>query len=867
LVETSFGKWLKNHRRSSGLTQQQLSKQIGCSTITLRKIEAEERRPSTQIVERLADIFNISNDEQAAFVAFARSGWKSAPEKQSNRGPWKISANSVRTNLPAAITSLIGRARDMELVQQYLLKDEIRLVTLMGPPGIGKTRLAIETAHKVLSNFPDGVFFAPLAPLTNSLLIASTVVQSLGFADKKHRSAFEMLRDGIGDKHMLLLLDNCEHLIEAAATLVSDLLSACPRLTILATSRESLRIPGEWLYTVPTLELPGENSPIDVETARNFPALLLFAERAHAVNPDFTLNPENIQAVVSICLQLDGLPLAIELIASRMRMMSPQAMLKHMNSQFVLSANGMRAISARQKTLKNAIHWSYDLLSNEDQRLFACLSVFSGGFTMGAAESIFAGMVTARTVMEIVTSLSDKSLLLRAMDEGGDLRYYMLFTIQQFAHEHFDQLPEAIDVRKSHLDYFLKMAVRANREIHGPNQIRWLALLDQEYDNFRSALEWSFSQKDTRSALKMVSSLSWYWGLWRHNSELRNWFERLQELGHLRDHPLLYGQLLNHMGNSNWVAGDFQNARVCLEEALALWKQLGKSGHMGMAQALCLMGMVSHSIDSDYETSQSLFEQSLALYEECGSQWGMALASFNLGWVHDHTDHDQIAQEYLERSLQLFSELGDSWGMGRSSQFLGQLFLKQGRYNLAERYFKQHLSIDEQLQFKPGTVVALGNLGDLYRFQEEYEEAEHYLLRSLAVCREYGIKIDRGYYNYALGMLGLQKQDYAFATKYIKQYFESGSPVSQALATSDLCLGLAAAAAGLAKPERAARLHGAAQKLLQVIDIPYTPFDRDIFDRHIQLARKQLGDENFKILEKEGRSMTMEQAIALALQE
>src|SRR6185503_3991565 len=318
------------------------------------------------------------------------------------------------------------------------------------------------------------VFFVALAPLDNPSLITLTIVQTLGYVEAKNVPARQQLMDGIGEKQMDLVLDNCEHLIEDVAPLVSDLLSACSRLKILTTSRESLRVAGEWLFPVPNLDVPKESSSINVETAAKFPALTLFAERARAVRLDFTLNHDNIQTVSSICAQLDGLPLAIELIAARMRLMSPEVLLTRMHNQYVLSADGMRALSARQKTLNDAIGWSYNLLSAEEQIFFAYLSVFSGGFTLETAESMFSAMFTTKSVSELITSLLDKSLLQRALDEHGEPRFTMLVTIQEFARTRLREIGKEAETRDLHLAYFLDLAEQADREIHGPEQVEWM---------------------------------------------------------------------------------------------------------------------------------------------------------------------------------------------------------------------------------------------------------------------------------------------------------------------------------------------------------------------------------------------------------
>jgi transcriptional regulator with XRE-family HTH domain len=348
LAEVTFGEWLKRRRKGLGLTQRQLAARIYCSSVMLKKIEAEERRPSAQIVERLAETFNIPKNEKAALLRFARGDWKAAPGETEEDFPWSTSIRSPRTNLPAPVTSLIGREKEIAAVREYLEKADIRLVTLIGPPGIGKTRLSIESARAALPDFPDGVFFVPLAPLDDPSLIALTIIQALGYVEKGNFSSTKQLIEGIGEKQMLIVLDNCEHLIEEIASLASELLSACSRLKILVTSRESLRVPGEWLYPLPALEHPTENSPVDLSVSLQFPALTLFAERAHAVNPVFALDADNIKTVSTICAQLDGLPLAIELIAARIRLISPETLLERLNDQFILSADGVRAVPVRR---------------------------------------------------------------------------------------------------------------------------------------------------------------------------------------------------------------------------------------------------------------------------------------------------------------------------------------------------------------------------------------------------------------------------------------------------------------------------------------------------------------------------------------
>ena len=863
----SFGYWLKRKRKALDLTQAELASQVGCSAAAIRKIEADERRPSTQITGRLAEVFNIPQNEQATFLRFARGDWTLTPSESIEDFPWRASTAFPRSNLPTPPTALIGREQEVAIVREYLSKDDIRLVTLIGPPGIGKTRLSIEAARVELPNFSDGVFFVALAPLEDPNLLAPTIVQTLGFAERESKSPIERLKEGIGEKHMLLVLDNLEHLIEGVAPLVAELMISCPRLKILTTSREALRVSGEWLYPVPALNIPEKTQlqSIDMDGISQNAALALFVERARAVRPDFALNADNIQAVATICSQLDGLPLAIELIAARIRLMSPESLLARLNDQFTLYTDGMRAQPTRQKTLHDAIAWSYNLLSTEEQGLFARLSVFSAGFTLEAAESIFSWTTTGKSISDIIASLLDKSLLQRAYDTQGELRFNMLVTIQHFALDRLPSMGEKSDVRNWHLVYFLDLAEQADKEIHGPNQLAWMDRLEKDHDNFRVALEWCVSNKKTELALRLLGALSWLWHVQGQDSELRSWFNKIRTLPEISAHPARYARLLNQIGQSNWLSGDFLYARSILEESQAIWLKLGVEGESGLAETLDYLGMVARAREGDNKTAQSFFKRSFELYQKHGDQWGMAFVSFNLGIVASERNDDVLALSLLEQSLDLFRQLGDLWGIGRVSQLLGQLFLKQGNYEKARLLFEQHLRIDESLHFKQGTMVALGNLGTLYRYQGDYEKAEQFLEKSLAISHAYGLN-DWGVGSYSLGLIALHRNDYLLARqRLIDNFGLEWKTFDEKISASDLLIGSASIAAGTKQPERAAKLFGALQAILEMTDYHFSPLDYAELDRHIQIARNQLGDVKFEALAAEGRAMTMEQAIAYAL--
>ena len=868
MEEQSFGHWLRLRRKALDLTQDALADRVGCSVGMVRKIESEERRPSAQIIERLADIFNIPAQERTAFLRFARGDWRSVPAEIIEDAPWHVSTKSPRSNLPASISSLVGREQAIADIRNYLSREDIRLVTLIGPPGIGKTRLSIETARTELSTFPDGVFFVALAPLDDPSLIALTIVQALGYVETKHVPTRQQLMDGIGGKQMLILLDNCEHLIENVAPLTSDLLSACSQLKILATSREALRVPGEWLYPVPVLAVPKESSSINIETASKFPGLALFAERARAVRPDFALNAENIQAVSSICAQLDGLPLAIELIAARIRLMSPESLLARLDDQFTLFADGMRALPPRQKTLNNAIAWSYNLLSDEEKKLFAYLSIFSGGFTLEAAETIFSRTVSEKSVTDLIASLLDKSLLQRTLDEDGEPRFNMLVTIHQFALDHLRNMGEEKEIRNWHVAYFLDFAENANKEIHGPDQVIWLDRLEAEHDNFRAVLDWCITNQSTEAALRLSAALGWTWLVRGYYSEVLSWFDKLCALPNIKVYPLTYAKLLHYIGYIySEVLSDFSKAHSILEESRAIWLTLETNGEQGLAEVLNYLGMVIYWSDTNSDHAQSLFEQSFRLYQNHANQQGIAESMFLLGIIAGDQNNHALALSLFEQSLDRYRHLGDLWGIGRLSELLGREFFQLGNYEKARQFFEEHLSIDEKLKARQGIVIALRNLGTLYRYQGDYDRADQYYGRSLLIGHEYGMKSEMAYSLFLRGLLALHRNDYLLARQqFITSLDLSKMTYNEIVSAAKLLNGLAAVKAGTNQPQRAAKLYGAAQGAIEMTEFRIPAFDQTEFDRHIQIAREQLSETLFETLAAEGRAMTMEQAIDYALE-
>ncbi len=816
----SFGEWLKRQRLAGGVTQKQLGLQLDCAAITVRKIEADERLPSAQIIARLADIFAIPTDERTQFARFARGDWSQAIQPPNAASPWK-SASPPRSNIPSPVTTLIGRQYQLEQARGYLRDPRVRLITLIGPPGIGKTRLCLELASTASDDFPGGVFFVTFAPLEDASLMLSTVVQALGYVETRSASARSQLIEGIGDKFMLIVLDNCEHLIEAAAALALDLLSACPNLNILATSRESLRIPGEWAFTVPPLDVPKPGQRTDLAIALNSPAVQLFVERARAVRPDFELTAENLSPVVTICAQLDGLPLAIELIAARMRFLTPYSLLDRLSTSLLLSADGMRAPSARQKTLGSAIGWSYKALPAEEQTAFAYLAVFSGGFTLEAAEAACPAVGNGRAVADLIASLLDKSLIQRGQAAASETRFHMLVPIQQFALESLHQSGHTADARTRHLAYFLEVAEAANRAMRGPRQGYWIDRIESERDNFHTALEWSVSQMNTEFSLRLLSALGWPWEVRGHYREALDWYGKIRAMPGLSDHPLAHACLLNHLGRYCWTQGKLVEARSFLDDAQRIALALGASGELSLAETLNWMGLLSLDEQDDLVATRELIERGSQLYSKWDNSFGIALSTFHLGIVERELGNTEKARSLLENSLALFEREGDLFFIARTAVNLGFLHLHGNNFSHADTFFKRQQSIDQQLLFWNGIADSWFALAFLNKKMGHPDKANQFFENCVLVCREHGLPSHNTLFQ--LGLIDLDSLAYQQAASHFAEAIWASRAHDDQYGLANSLAGMAVAAAGQDLLERAAILAGAARKLLDASGRSFLP--------------------------------------------
>ncbi|MCB0117856.1 MAG: helix-turn-helix domain-containing protein [Anaerolineales bacterium] len=857
MSELSFGEWLKRQRGALGLTQKQLANQVGCSEITLRKLEAEERRPSEQIVERLALIFNIPKNEQKNLMRFARGNWESALSVVENPYPWKKVEKIIPSNLPAPINSFIGREKEIVDIHGYLQRDDIRLVTLIGPPGIGKTRLSLEISRISLADFPDGVFLVSLAPLDNPQLIPTTIFQALDYVESKEFPPLKQLMNGIGSKRILLVLDNCEHLIEDIAPLTSELLSACSRLKIITTSRESLRVPGEWLYSVSTLDVPKN---IDIAHAENCPAVMLFAERARAVRADFVLNADNIKAVAAICAQLDGLPLAIELIASRIRLMSAQVLLENLNTSFVLSADGMRTVTARQKTLNNAISWTYNHLPQDEKKLFNFVSIFSGGFSLQTVEEVFSNTFKEKSIRDLVMSLSDKSMLQRRFDDNGEVRFSMLVTIQQFALEQLLQIGEEKNVREQHLQYFVEFSERVGRGLIGPQQMEWRARVLQEWDNLRAALNWA-ARDNVEEGMILASNLgSKFWENFNFQEGI-HWLTKFLQRPDSHAHPKARVRALCVMGYLQFHIQRFDLMRSTAEEALTLSRAIGDK--QSECDGLMLMGSAMQFIDG-MEQKANFQTQCLELATSIGDVWRQAEALSALSW-----DKRDLKKAFAcrEQSIVFYRQSGDWQGLANALSVFASDVALSGDIAYAETLLNEYGKLNQHAGDKRNTEFVLTTKARIALLRGEYEQARSHLETAMAVLQELGNRMGYLWARARLGYVVLCEGHAESAKEIffecIREFQKDGNRPGLIFPIELISIYFAQAG----EYERAARLIGWAEMTHESIGDPILQVTQLDWAKTLNTIRDVLGEEAFKAMKIEGSAMTMDEVVAYTLKE
>jgi predicted ATPase/Tfp pilus assembly protein PilF len=637
-------------------------------------------------------------------------------------------------NLPLEPTPLIGREQEVAEVYNALVRDEVRLLTLTGLGGTGKTRLALQVATELLDHFQHGVFFVSLADITAPELVVSEIAQPLGIREGGCQPLLEKLKDYLQDRHVLLLLDNFEHVV-AAAPVVADLLAAAPRLTVLVTSRERLNLRGEHGFPVPPLKLPDPLQLPPLERLGEYEAIKLFVERARAANACFTLTAENASAVAEICHRLDGIPLAIELAASRMRVLTAEEIAVRLNDRFRLLVNGSRSALPRQQTLQALIDWSHDLLSENERVLLRRLAIFAGGWTLQAAEEVCSGEgIEAWEVLDLLAHLIDKSLVIAEPQDGGQ-RYRFLETLREYGQERLAESKETDVFAHRHAEYFMKLAGESYGELWGPQQGYQLTRLEMEHDNLRTALEWMARAAGHEEMLLQLSGTLWrFWEIRGYISEGRAWLERA-----LARNPNAPAYLrANGLRGAGMLArqqGDYAQAKAMHEQSLALFQELDYK--FSVARELDVLGEIEQSL-GNYPQAIELHQKSLALRCEIGDEEGIAVSLGQLGRIARRRGQYQLARDLLEESLELHRQQGDKLYTALSLNNLGRVACLLCEYERAISLLEEALSLYRELNDRLGISNALHNLGNVAQEQGDMQRAKTLYQESLALKQELG---------------------------------------------------------------------------------------------------------------------------------
>jgi predicted ATPase len=754
----------------------------------------------------------VSTGDLARELAAIRDCFSEKPVKE---------VETRRTNLPVSRTGFVGREKEIAAARELLLRPDVRLVTVTGPGGIGKTRLAVEVASSLIEVFPGGIHFVPLSPLSDPGLIASMIVQTLGIREAGGQSPLEILKENFQDSlraPMLLLLDNFEHLIQAAPT-VAELLVMGPDLKILVTSRAALHLYGEHEFPVLPLALPDPRSMPPLEVLSQYPAVALFVQRAVAAKPDFELNQENAPAVTEICARLDGLPLAIELAAARVKVLSPSSMLTRLASRLQLLTGGARDLPQRQQTLRAAMDWSYDLLNAAEQKLFRRLSVFVGGCTLEGVEAVCDTKGDLDLdLLDGMASMVDKSLAQHVEQAQGESRFVMLETIREYAREKLEASAEEALTKRAHAAYCLVLAEEAPMEQSGAKGAEWVQRFAFEHDNFRAGLEWLTETGDAEWGLRLGAALFRFWEMREYLTEGRDRLGKLLKLAGAAAPTKSRARALFAAGVLAGEQGDFASADAFVGESLAIARQLHDK--QGVAVSLNALAVLTRD-RGDIAVARSLFEESLAVWRELGDLKAVARSLSNLAnVVKMQGDYERVRSLYAE-CFSIFRGLGDRTGVAWSLNHQGDVAREQADVVAARTLYEQGLAIFRELGDRWGIAGTLADLGSLAMEQRDYPTVRSLYQESIRVFQELDHK--RG----------------------IARLLEC----------------FACTAAAQLKPERSLRLAGAAAALRQNIGAPLTPAEQHKLDAILDPARKALTNTASTTAWLEGWALPVEKAI------
>ncbi|HEU0113382.1 MAG TPA: helix-turn-helix domain-containing protein [Thermomicrobiales bacterium] len=810
--DAPFGARLRAARVAVGLTQETLAERAGLTPNGVGALErGEHRHPYPATIRALAEALGLTDDERAALAT-------SVPKRGSI--PTLTEAPALARNVPASLSPLIGRAAEATAIAALLRRDDVRLVTLTGPGGVGKTRLALQVALGSSAEFADGVAFVPLAAVRDPDLVAVTIAQALGLVEAGGRSPVDRLADALRDRALLLILDNLEHLLDAAP-LVTELLTRCPCLVVLATSRTTLRLSGEHDVPVSPLALPDPQRCDDLTHVREAAAIQLFLQRAQAIDPTFALTAENAAAVAGICERLDGLPLAIELAATWSRVFPPAALLPRLARRLPLLTGGRRDAPDRHQTMRDAIAWSHDLLAASQQDLFRRLGVFVGGVSLEAAGVVAEDVEVP--VLDCVAALVDHHLLERANlpnedASAGAPRFVMLETVREFALEQLEASGAEVNIRRRHATHFLALVERAAPRLWSHDQLVWLSRLETDHDNLRTALRWSCDQPHgAERAARLALALAWFWYLHGHMAEGRRWLEELLAAPGVLT-ATARARALVGAGLLAYGRGDLSGATDRLAEGLELAR--GAEDGAAWTRAAAFLGFTLRDRGA-YDRAAALFAESLLIAKRSGDRWGIGFATYLHSTAARELGDLEGEARFAEECLPLLREQGERLGIAYALEAIGWVAVTNRDDARALAAFSEFLAVSREVGNLRGISFALYGLAAVARLRGEHDIAAASVMESLPLWRRLG------------------------------------NDWGNALALEEL----AAIAAACGEATRAARLAGAAAALRESIGSPLSPRLLAIHEGDLAPARSALGETAFAAARDEGRTLQLDDAI------
>jgi predicted ATPase/DNA-binding CsgD family transcriptional regulator/tetratricopeptide (TPR) repeat protein len=765
---------------------------------------------------------------------------------------------------PRQLTSFVGRERELAEINRLLgeASTSSRLLTLTGPGGCGKTRLAVRVTENCRESYGNGVAVVELAALVDASLAPQFLASALGVLDVPGRPIVTTLVEQLRQRDLLVVLDNCEHLVDACAALVETLLLACPRLSILATSREMLGVPGEIAWAVPALSTPGSDALTTdaatlVREAPRYEAIRLFVERARLVQPSFQITTQNVATLVRICRRLDGMPLPIELSAARVRHLSLEQIEERLNDCFVVLSAGSRTSTARHRTLWATIDWSYGLLEETKRALFRRLSVFAGGFTLEAAEAVCGAS------LGLLGQLVDKSLVVAEHAAGGNTRYRLLETIRQYAAEQLRATGEVMTTQRAHAEYFLQLAETAEPWLTSSQRGKWRDRLVTEYDNLRVTIAWSQQGSgEIEVGLRLAGALWWFWNLHAQLSEGRAKVEALLTHPDSRRRTAARAKALTSAGAIAWLQNDYATGRAWLAESVEIWREVG--GDRGLANALAILALAEMRL-GDLTTATAHAAEGVERFRAVEAPWGLAMALNNLGYVNSASGDYPAAQAHLAESIQRFRELGDTWGVALALSNRGYLDYRLGEYSRARASLEESLAIWRALDHRWPMLRTLNGLGNVLRGQGEYERATQLYEESLRLCRAHGDRAGVAASLHNLARVAKAEGNLPRATELFRQGLADFQDQQHRRGIVECLVGLAGVAAIGGQPGLAVRLFRAAE-LSQDEGAPVlSPVNRAEAEQDLALARSQLAPTAFATYWERGQSLSLDEAIEEAV--